>query len=87
MSEILGDRACEKHPECPMPCVQCAGMSLSQADQARGGFRGLQRRFRDIEHPPESDDDDTEEVGVRQSPSAVRDALRAWGIKPHEARA
>lgn len=45
MKQILGDRACEKHPDCPKPCVQCAGMALSQRDQAKGGYRGNVPRF------------------------------------------
>jgi hypothetical protein len=80
MRKILGDRACNRHPDCPTPCVQCAGVSLSQVDQSRGGYRGIQRRFK--AEPDHDEDDDSEEVGTRQPPSAVNEALRAWGIKP-----
>jgi hypothetical protein len=63
MEEILGDRSCERHPYCPKPCVQCAGLSLSHRDMMNGGFRGALPKF---EAEPDEDDDDFSDTEVEK---------------------
>lgn len=54
MNDLLGERACDLHPDAPIPCLECAGAKSSELDLKRGGYRGRSSTFED--HNPGADE-------------------------------